>query len=188
MGYQIFFIFKQISLLYHYFFIIMENRSNENLMENQNICSNSIKNTKMIIAIAFQQIDLNSRAVRIRGVRLFKINVLSNIFWFIRLFGVPSKSQPKLIHFHYIILCHVTTKECLFTFYCWTFFFRNNSKNVYFSDDLYKAGHLYKSRVWVIEAGNRYHYQPDSTWHCCCCYFCRTVLFCYTFLFKKRRR
>ena len=35
---------KQISLLYHYFFIILENKSNENLMENQSKCSNSNKN------------------------------------------------------------------------------------------------------------------------------------------------
>ena len=33
--------FKQIVLLYHYFFMIMENKSNENLMENH---FNSIKN------------------------------------------------------------------------------------------------------------------------------------------------
>ena len=32
---------------FHYFFIIMENKSNENLMENQKMCYNSIKNEKL---------------------------------------------------------------------------------------------------------------------------------------------
>ena len=36
--------FKQISLLYHYLYIIMENKSNEDLKENQKKCSNFIKN------------------------------------------------------------------------------------------------------------------------------------------------
>ena len=59
MEYQSFFngdFFKQISLplLYHYFFIIIENKSNEN----QNKCSNSIK-MKLIIPLTFHQIDFD---------------------------------------------------------------------------------------------------------------------------------
>ena len=50
--------FKQISLLYHYFFMIMETKSNENLMENKIKCPNSIKN-KMIFSLAFHQIDFD---------------------------------------------------------------------------------------------------------------------------------
>ena len=34
--------YKQISLLYHYFFIILENKFKENLMKNRNKRSNSI--------------------------------------------------------------------------------------------------------------------------------------------------
>ena len=52
------FIFKQISLLYHYFFIIMENESIEHLMKSQKNCSNSIKN-KMLYQLAFHQINFD---------------------------------------------------------------------------------------------------------------------------------
>ena len=48
--------FITLSLLFHY--IIMENKSNENLMENQNICSNSIK-SKVLFSLAFHKIDFD---------------------------------------------------------------------------------------------------------------------------------
>ena len=43
---------------FYYFFIIMENKCNENLMANQKKCSDSIKN-EILFPLAFYQINID---------------------------------------------------------------------------------------------------------------------------------
>ena len=69
----------------------MENKSNENLMENQNKCSNSIK--KLLIPLAFHQIDFDWVVIFLRICMPYEMKFSINLLNLMRSIRITIKNR-----------------------------------------------------------------------------------------------